>query len=183
MRPCSSRSPGSPGPPSSFAGRRCPAPRRPSTACSLPRSCWCRGGVISSARVERRAPPRLDARSRRAYLLALGGGVFFGLDLALYNTAVMRTTATTATLFGNNSPIFVGIGTWMFFRRRPQPSVLDRPGARDRGCGNGHDCERHRRDRSGDGRSHRRAHVDRRGRRSSPPISSPPSTSAKRWTR
>ena len=32
----------------------------------------------------------------------------------------MRTTATTATLFGNNAPIFVGIGTWMFFRRRPQ---------------------------------------------------------------
>jgi len=56
----------------------------------------------------------------RAFLLALGGGVFFGLDLALYNTAVMRTTATTATLFGNNAPIFVGIGTWIFFRRRPQ---------------------------------------------------------------
>ncbi len=58
--------------------------------------------------------------STRAILLALAGGVFFGLDLALYNTAVMRTTATTATLFGNNSPIFVGIGTWIFFRRRPQ---------------------------------------------------------------
>ena len=48
--------------------------------------------------------------TRRACLLALGGGVFFGLDLALYNTAVMRTTATTATLFGNNAPIFVGMG-------------------------------------------------------------------------
>jgi len=57
--------------------------------------------------------------SRRAYLLALAGGVFFGLDLALYNTAVMRTTATTATLFGNNAPIFVGIGSWLVFRRRP----------------------------------------------------------------
>ena len=32
----------------------------------------------------------------------------------------MRTTATTATLFGNSAPIFVGIGTWIFFRRRPQ---------------------------------------------------------------
>jgi drug/metabolite transporter (DMT)-like permease len=62
---------------------------------------------------------RLAATSRRAYLLALGGGIFFGLDLALYNTAVMRTTATTATLFGNNAPIFVGIGSWLFFRRRP----------------------------------------------------------------
>ena len=32
----------------------------------------------------------------------------------------MRTTATTATLFGNNAPIFVGIGSWIFFRRKPQ---------------------------------------------------------------
>ena len=46
--------------------------------------------------------------------------MFFGLDLALYNTAVMRTTATTATLFGNNAPIFVGIGSWIFFRRKPK---------------------------------------------------------------
>jgi drug/metabolite transporter (DMT)-like permease len=65
---------------------------------------------------------RIASTSRRAYLLALGGGIFFGLDLALYNTAVMRTTATTATLFGNNAPIFVGIGSWLFFRRRPARS-------------------------------------------------------------
>ena len=62
---------------------------------------------------------RVASSSRRAYLLALGGGIFFGLDLALYNTAVMRTTATTATLFGNNAPIFVGLGSWLIFRRRP----------------------------------------------------------------
>ena len=69
------------------------------------------------------ASPRERAKvastSRRAYVLALAGGVFFGLDLALYNTAVMRTTATTATLFGNNAPIFVGVGSWLVFHRRP----------------------------------------------------------------
>jgi drug/metabolite transporter (DMT)-like permease len=63
-------------------------------------------------------PRRLTWRST---ILALTGGVLFGLDLALYNTAVMRTAATTATLFGNNSPIFVGIGSWLFFHRRPAP--------------------------------------------------------------
>jgi drug/metabolite transporter (DMT)-like permease len=68
------------------------------------------------------AHARADAAriNSRAILLALAGGVFFGVDLALYNTAVMRTTATTATLLGNNAPIFVGIGTWLFFRRRPR---------------------------------------------------------------
>ena len=74
---------------------------------------------VLSALVSASERARVARVSRRAFLLALGGGVFFGFDLALYNTSVMRTTATTATLFGNNAPIFVGIGTWMFFRRRP----------------------------------------------------------------
>ena len=62
-------------------------------------------------------PPRRP--SRRAVALALGAGAFFGLDLALYNTAVMRTAAATASFLGNNAPIFVGFGAWLFFRRRP----------------------------------------------------------------
>ena len=56
----------------------------------------------------------------RAAWLAVLGGAFFGLDLALYNTAVLMTTATEATLFGNNAPLFVGLGTWLMFHRRPK---------------------------------------------------------------
>jgi drug/metabolite transporter (DMT)-like permease len=63
---------------------------------------------------------KAEGKTRRAVWLALAGGIFFGLDLALYNTSVMRTTATTATLLGNNSPIIVGIGSWLFFKRKPQ---------------------------------------------------------------
>ena len=51
--------------------------------------------------------------------MALAGGAFFALDLGLYNTAVLRTSAATATLLGNNAPVFVGLGTWLVFRRRP----------------------------------------------------------------
>src|SRR4029450_7295169 len=58
--------------------------------------------------------------SRSAAIYALAGGAFFGCDLALYNTAVLRTTAANATLFGNNARIFVGLGTWLVFRRRPR---------------------------------------------------------------
>jgi drug/metabolite transporter (DMT)-like permease len=57
--------------------------------------------------------------SRRGVFLALGGGVFFGLDLALYNTAVMRTAAATASFLGNAAPVFVGLGAWLVFRKRP----------------------------------------------------------------
>ena len=74
---------------------------------------------LATARRPRRDGVPRRPITRRGLLLAVGGGVFFGLDLALYNSAVMRTTATTATLLGNNAPIFVGIGSWLFFRRTP----------------------------------------------------------------
>jgi drug/metabolite transporter (DMT)-like permease len=58
--------------------------------------------------------------SRRSLGIIALGGIFFALDLALYNSAILRTTAANATLLGNNSPIFVGLLTWLVFRRRPQ---------------------------------------------------------------
>jgi drug/metabolite transporter (DMT)-like permease len=67
-----------------------------------------------------------DGRDPRVSGRTLGiiaaGGLFFALDLALYNTAVLRTSAANATLLGNNTPIFVGLLTWLVFRRRPAPS-------------------------------------------------------------
>lgn len=65
-----------------------------------------------------RGPRRLP--SRRAAVLALAAGAFFAFDLALFNTAVLRTSAATAVVLGNNAPIFVGLGTWLIFRRRPR---------------------------------------------------------------
>jgi len=55
---------------------------------------------------------------RTLAIIALGG-LFFALDLALYNTAILRTSAGNATLLGNQTPIFVGLLTWLAFRRRP----------------------------------------------------------------
>jgi drug/metabolite transporter (DMT)-like permease len=57
--------------------------------------------------------------SRSAAVYALAGGALFACDLALYNSAVLRTTAANATLLGNNAPLFVGLGTWLLFKRRP----------------------------------------------------------------
>ena len=57
---------------------------------------------------------------RRAVVMALAGGVFFAFDLVLFNAAVLRTSAATAVLLGNNAPIFVGLGTWLFLGKRPR---------------------------------------------------------------
>jgi len=66
-----------------------------------------------------RSTPRVSWRTLA--IIALGG-LFFALDLALYNTAILRTSAGNATLLGNQTPIFVGLLTWLAFRRRPASS-------------------------------------------------------------
>ncbi len=60
--------------------------------------------------------------SRRSYWIIAAGGVFFAVDLALYNSSILSTSAANASLLGNNSPVFVGLLTWLLLRRRPQAS-------------------------------------------------------------
>ena len=63
-----------------------------------------------------RKKPSVD---RRTLLIICAGGLFFSLDLAFYNTSILRTSAANATLLGNNTPIFIGLISWLAFRRRP----------------------------------------------------------------
>jgi drug/metabolite transporter (DMT)-like permease len=60
--------------------------------------------------------------SSRGKWLSVAGGVFFALDLALWNTAVLRTHAAVASALGNNTPFFVGMLSWLILRRRPRAS-------------------------------------------------------------
>jgi len=75
-----------------------------------------------AAFVRATAPGGPGALAPRAAWTAFLGGVFFALDLALWNTAVMRTKAAVAVLLGNNTPIFVGLLSWIVFRRAPRAS-------------------------------------------------------------
>ncbi|HLK04137.1 MAG TPA: DMT family transporter [Candidatus Acidoferrum sp.] len=63
-----------------------------------------------------RKKPSVD---RRTLAIICVGGIFFALDLAFYNTSILQTSAANATLLGNNTPIFVGLISWMVLRRRP----------------------------------------------------------------
>jgi len=65
---------------------------------------------------------RSDPVAKTAAAVAVAGGVFFALDLALWNTAVLRTQAAIASILGNNTPVFVGIMSWLVFKRRPRAS-------------------------------------------------------------
>jgi drug/metabolite transporter (DMT)-like permease len=53
--------------------------------------------------------------NRRVWLLAAVAGVFFALDLALWNTSLFHTRAANATLLANDAPIIVGLGSLLIF--------------------------------------------------------------------
>jgi len=55
----------------------------------------------------------------RGYAIIALGGLFFALDLAFYNTSILQTNAANATLLGNNTPIAVGLLSWLVFKKRP----------------------------------------------------------------
>ncbi|MGE5263272.1 MAG: DMT family transporter [Acidobacteriota bacterium] len=67
--------------------------------------------------VRRRSP-----LSMRHLGFAILAGVFFAGDLATWNTAVVLGNAANATLFGNSSPIWVGLGVVVLFKEKLRPA-------------------------------------------------------------
>jgi drug/metabolite transporter (DMT)-like permease len=59
---------------------------------------------------------RAKRPSPQETILIAAGGVFFALDLALWNTSLLLTSAATATLLANNAPLWVGLGALLLFR-------------------------------------------------------------------
>ncbi len=58
---------------------------------------------------------RFAAARRRGWRLGLLGGLWFALNLGLLNSALMLTSAATATLLDNTAPVWVGIGALLLF--------------------------------------------------------------------
>ncbi len=56
--------------------------------------------------------------SRKLVILIAAGGLFYALDLALWNTSLLLTSAAAATLLANNAPLWVGLGALFLFREK-----------------------------------------------------------------
>jgi drug/metabolite transporter (DMT)-like permease len=56
--------------------------------------------------------------SGKGILFAVAGGLCFGTDISLWSTGVMIGEATTPTLMANLTPIWVGLGAWIFFHEK-----------------------------------------------------------------
>ncbi|MDX5481747.1 MAG: DMT family transporter [Hymenobacteraceae bacterium] len=55
----------------------------------------------------------------RPVLLVMLSGIFFASDVAVWNIAIQQSTATQATLLTNLSPVWVGIGSFLFLPNKP----------------------------------------------------------------
>ena len=59
--------------------------------------------------------PRLSSRN---LIFPILGGIFTAFDFAFWNSAVLYTTASNATLLGNTAPIWVALVSLFIFRQR-----------------------------------------------------------------
>lgn len=60
--------------------------------------------------------PITDWRGVRIAMLC---GVFFAIDIALWNSSIMLSKAAISTLLANLAPVWVGIGATLIFREKP----------------------------------------------------------------
>jgi drug/metabolite transporter (DMT)-like permease len=74
---------------------------------------------FAARRLSSHTPGRSRDDLRRARTPMLLAGLLFAADIALFNSAVMATSAANATLLSTNTPIFVAFGGWLLYRRRP----------------------------------------------------------------
>jgi drug/metabolite transporter (DMT)-like permease len=56
--------------------------------------------------------------NRKDLLVALIGGVVFGADIAVWNLSLVKISATISTLIANLAPVWVGLLSFLIFRKR-----------------------------------------------------------------
>jgi drug/metabolite transporter (DMT)-like permease len=56
----------------------------------------------------------------KGILFAVIAGLFFSLDMAFWTIGIMATNASVPTLIGNMAPLWVGLGSMLFFREKQQ---------------------------------------------------------------
>ncbi len=55
---------------------------------------------------------------RKELMVAIAGGVIFGLDIAVWNLSLMKISATVSTLLANLAPVWVGLIGYFLLKKR-----------------------------------------------------------------
>jgi drug/metabolite transporter (DMT)-like permease len=51
-------------------------------------------------------------------MIAIAGGIVFGVDIAIWNISLSTISATVSTLLGNLAPVWVGLLSYLLFKKR-----------------------------------------------------------------
>ena len=62
---------------------------------------------------------QLKIPSKKLFWLSAMCGLIFGVDVGVWNIAIQQSTATQATLLTNLSPVWVGVGAFLFLKDKP----------------------------------------------------------------
>lgn len=60
----------------------------------------------------------LAPKQRMGIFYAIAGGLFFSLDLFFWTTGIVMSGATIPTLLANTAPLWVGLGSLLFFKEK-----------------------------------------------------------------
>ncbi len=55
---------------------------------------------------------------RNELLIAVAGGIVFGADIAVWNISLLKISATVSTLLANLAPLWVGLLSFLLFKKR-----------------------------------------------------------------
>jgi len=55
---------------------------------------------------------------RNELLIAVAGGIVFGADIAVWNISLLKISATVSTLLANLAPLWVGLLSFLIFKKR-----------------------------------------------------------------
>ena len=56
--------------------------------------------------------------TRHALVVTVAGGLVFGADIALWNISLLKISATVSTLLANLAPVWVGLMSYLFLKKR-----------------------------------------------------------------
>ena len=56
--------------------------------------------------------------SRKDLIIAIIGGLVFGADIAVWNISLLKITATVSTLIANLAPVWVGLMSYIIFKKQ-----------------------------------------------------------------
>ena len=62
--------------------------------------------------------------ARKDLIIALIGGIIFASDIAVWNLSLIKISATVSTLIANLAPVWVGLITWIIFRKQAGRQVI-----------------------------------------------------------